>query len=65
MYECYRCRKMTQVGDRWTYLTCESPDVVVDDTPKSIFLPKIEEHHYHKQCVPLNLARTENNYTPG
>jgi len=56
---------MTQVGDRWTYLTCESPDVVVDDTPKSIFLPKIEEHHYHKQCVPLNLARTENNYTPG
>ena len=44
---------------------CEGPDVVVDDTPTSILIPETEERHYHSQCVPLNLARTEHNYTPG
>lgn len=66
MFECYRCRKITQAGDRWTHFMHEPVEVVwCRDWTDLPIPPIIEERYYHKQCVPLNLARTENNYTPG
>lgn len=66
MFECYRCRKMTQAGDRWTHFIHDMGDVMVSDGTNYLpITPVTEERYYHKQCVPLNLARTENNYTPG
>lgn len=65
MFECYRCKQSTVQGDRWVQQIADPPALRFDDEQTiTAFIPKVRENYWHQQCVPLNLAYTEYNYTP-